>query len=99
MEPPYPGPNLMLPALNLSGPPNFDHNLAYKKREAQWKRLVSETHKEWCLCGSYKNHFIKPEEPLCSSGDGEGALGATGGGEGDISLAGGGEGRAAGEKQ
>nr|QYD02159.1 ORF2 [Torque teno felis virus]QYD02162.1 ORF2 [Torque teno felis virus]QYD02168.1 ORF2 [Torque teno felis virus] len=64
MEPPLPGPNLLLPALSLSGPPNLDHHLAYKRREAQWKRLVSDSHKEWCLCGSYKNHFLSPDKPL-----------------------------------
>nr|QZE11921.1 MAG: ORF2 [Torque teno felis virus] len=59
MEPPLPGPNLMLPAINLSCTPDLDSHLAYKKREAIWKRLVSDSHKNWCLCGSYLNHFQK----------------------------------------
>nr|QYD02315.1 ORF2 [Torque teno felis virus] len=64
MSEPFPNPALMLPAIDLSGPPDLDHHLNYKKREAQWKRLVSETHKQWCLCGSFINHFILPKEPL-----------------------------------
>nr|QYD02156.1 ORF2 [Torque teno felis virus] len=102
MEPPNPSPALMLPALDLSSTPNFDHTLAYKKREAEWKRLVSETHRAWCLCGSYLNHFVPNTEPLkktCSDEEGpeNGEKGATLGG-GDISdiVAGGDGGEAAG---
>nr|QYD02372.1 ORF2 [Torque teno felis virus] len=64
MELPLPGPNLMLPTISLSGPPDLEHHLAYKRREAIWKALVSKTHKDWCLCGSYKNHFLPSDEPL-----------------------------------
>nr|QYD02240.1 ORF2 [Torque teno felis virus] len=61
---PLPGPSLMLPALDLSGSPDLDHNTTYKRREAQWKRLVSSLHREWCLCGSFLNHFILPPNSL-----------------------------------
>nr|QYD02057.1 ORF2 [Torque teno felis virus] len=59
----------MLPALDLSGSPDLHNREAFKKREAKWKQLVSATHKEWCLCGSFLNHFILPEYPLlkCTS--------------------------------
>lgn len=66
MEPPYPGPNLMLPALRLSDPPSLDSHLAYKKREAIFKRLVAAEHKKWCLCGAVKNHYIPSDLPLAS---------------------------------
>lgn len=70
---PLPRPALMLPAIDLSGTPDIDHHTAYKKREAEWKRLISALHKEWCLCGSYINHFILPEVPLqkCTEGESE----------------------------
>lgn len=71
MEPPLPGPALMLPAIDLSSTPNLDTHLAFKKREAEWKRLVSATHREWCLCGSYKNHFLPPEKSLICGDGGE----------------------------
>nr|QYD02171.1 ORF2 [Torque teno felis virus] len=101
MSKPLPGPNVMLPALDLSGPPNLDHIVVYKRREAVWKRLVSASHKEWCLCGHYINHFISKSRPLeafesCGEGEGEscGAENAGGDPSGDISdadmLAGGG---------
>nr|QYD02120.1 ORF2 [Torque teno felis virus] len=61
---PMPGPSLMLPALDLSGTPDLDHHTTYKKREAEWKRLVSSLHREWCLCGSFINHFILPQNSL-----------------------------------
>nr|QYD02366.1 ORF2 [Torque teno felis virus] len=61
---PVPGPALMLPALDLSGSPDLDHNQNYKRREAQFKRDVSNLHKQWCLCGSYLNHFKLSSEPL-----------------------------------
>lgn len=67
MEWPPPSPALMLPALDLSSAPDLSHHISYKKREAQWKKLVSETHKHWCLCGSYKNHFLPPDTPLINS--------------------------------
>nr|QYD02387.1 ORF2 [Torque teno felis virus] len=105
MQKPLPGPNVMLPALRLSGSPDLDSHLAYKRREAEWKRLISAEHKKWCLCGSYMNHFISSEEPLRSkscSGDGgeepiiDGEEGATSGGDiGDediVTLGGGGDG-------
>lgn len=66
MEPPYPGPNLLLPSLGLSGPPDLDHYMAFKRREAKWKQLVSTSHKAWCLCGSYLNHFLPSDQPLLS---------------------------------
>nr|QYD02180.1 ORF2 [Torque teno felis virus] len=70
---PLPGPSLMLPALDLSGSPDLDHNTTYKRREAQWKRLVSSLHREWCLCGSFLNHFILPPNSLiqCTEGGSE----------------------------
>nr|QYD02393.1 ORF2 [Torque teno felis virus] len=61
---PLPGPNLMLPALDLSSTPDLDHTLLYKKREALWKQLVSQSHKDWCLCGSYLNHFLDKKHSL-----------------------------------
>lgn len=64
MQAPYPGPNLLLPVIRLSDPPDLDHVVAYKRREAVWKKLISDEHKKWCLCGSYLNHFLKPDEPL-----------------------------------
>nr|QYD02153.1 ORF2 [Torque teno felis virus] len=80
MQKPLPGPNLMLPALRLSDTPNLDSDLAYKKREAKWKQLISKTHKEWCLCGSYLNHFLSSNEPLrsCSKEGEEDIIGVTG---------------------
>lgn len=87
----------MLPALRLSDPPDLDHHLAFKKREATWKRLVSDEHKKWCLCGSYLNHFLPATEPLkqnsCSGGgDSEGdAIIPDAGGEGGSEDAAGGE--------
>nr|QYD01787.1 ORF2 [Torque teno felis virus] len=63
---PLPGPSLMLPALDLSGSPDLDPHKTFKLREAKWKRLISALHKEWCLCGSYINHFILPENSLKS---------------------------------
>nr|QYD02303.1 ORF2 [Torque teno felis virus] len=75
MEPPYPGPNLMLPALRLSDPPSLDSHLAYKKREAIFKKLVAAEHKKWCLCGAVKNHYLPHDLPLANkescSEDGE----------------------------
>nr|QYD02345.1 ORF2 [Torque teno felis virus] len=85
MEPPYPGPSLMLPAIDLSRAPDINHHITYKKREAVWKQLVSKTHAEWCLCGSYKNHFVSPTEPLQCGGDLESIEGITGVSEGDVS--------------
>lgn len=64
MQKPYPGPNVMLPAIDLSCSPNLDHNLAFKRKEAIWKQLISREHKKWCLCGSYLNHFKTVQEPL-----------------------------------
>lgn len=64
MQKPLPGPNVMLPALRLSDPPDLDHHLAFKRREAIWKQIVSNEHKKWCLCGSYLNHFLPSTEPL-----------------------------------
>nr|QYD02147.1 ORF2 [Torque teno felis virus] len=105
MQKPFPGPNVMLPALSLSDPPDLDHHLAYKKREAIWKKLISDEHKKWCLCGSYLNHFLPATEALrsksCSEENSEEA-GTSGGGEGaeggmdtdaleDLIVAGGGE--------
>nr|QYD02072.1 ORF2 [Torque teno felis virus] len=66
---PMPGPSLMLPAVDLSGTPDLDHHTTYKKREAQWKRLVSSLHREWCLCGSFINHFILPPNSLICTED------------------------------
>lgn len=93
MQKPLPGPSVMLPALNLSGPPDLDHHINYRKREAQWKRLVSQTHAEWCLCGSYTNHFLPNSASLCTeekefgdqNGDIEDIRGETNGGDGDVS--------------
>nr|QYD02096.1 ORF2 [Torque teno felis virus] len=68
---PMPGPSLMLPALDLSGTPDLDHHTTYKKREAEWKRLVSSLHREWCLCGSFINHFILPPNSLVCTEDGD----------------------------
>lgn len=94
MEPPFPSPALMLPAIDLSGPPDLDSHLNYKRREAKWKQVCSATHKEWCLCGSYLNHFRESTEPLTNSScgpedGGDAGEGATLGG-GDISCVGGG---------
>lgn len=44
-------------ATRLSQSPDLDSGLAYKRREAKWKQLVSSSHKEWCECGNYLNHF------------------------------------------
>nr|QYD02360.1 ORF2 [Torque teno felis virus] len=87
---PLPGPSLMLPAIDLSGSPDLDHHTTYKRREAQWKRLVSQLHREWCLCGSFLNHFILPPNSLlrCAEDDSDKDAG------GDIILAGGGDGGA-----
>nr|QYD02414.1 ORF2 [Torque teno felis virus] len=107
MQKPFPGPNVMLPALRLSDPPDLDSHISYKRREATWKRLISNEHKKWCLCGSFMNHFLPPSEPLkqqtCSieeeKEDGRGDTaeeedGATGGEVEDIGdvVAAGGEG-------
>nr|QYD02237.1 ORF2 [Torque teno felis virus] len=67
-----PGPNTMLPVLDLSGPPDLDHIISYKKREAIFKQQVSELHRQWCLCGSAKNHYVKNSEPLTNSSCGGG---------------------------
>lgn len=74
MQPPMPGPALMLPAIDLSSPPDLDHHIHYKEREARWKRLVSESHREWCLCGSYLNHFLPAGTKLlgCTDDGGDG---------------------------
>nr|QYD02123.1 ORF2 [Torque teno felis virus] len=84
MEKPFPGPNVMLPTLNLSDTPDLDSHLAYKKRQALWLREVSESHRAWCLCGSFRNHFLQDNQPLknseCSEGRGDGkedVVGAT----------------------
>lgn len=90
----------MLPALNLSGTPDLDHPYLYKQREAKWKREVSRSHKEWCLCGSFLNHFILPDsvkpttqQPRCAeeSSDVEDTIqsggGSTGaGGSDDVDM-------------
>nr|QYD02108.1 ORF2 [Torque teno felis virus] len=81
---PVPGPALMLPALDLSGSPDLDHNQNYKRREAQFKRDVSQLHKQWCLCGSYLNHFKLSSEPLKTCSEDTGAASGdsdVGGGE------------------
>nr|QYD02063.1 ORF2 [Torque teno felis virus]QYD02069.1 ORF2 [Torque teno felis virus]QYD02117.1 ORF2 [Torque teno felis virus]QYD02126.1 ORF2 [Torque teno felis virus]QYD02198.1 ORF2 [Torque teno felis virus] len=80
MEKPFPGPNVMLPALNLSDTPDLDCHLAYKKRQALWLREVSESHRAWCLCGSFRNHFVQDNQPLKNSECSEGR----GGGEEDV---------------
>lgn len=59
----FPGPSNMLPACDLSSSPTLDSNISFKKKEAEWKRLVSSTHNTWCFCGSYLNHF----KPLTAS--------------------------------
>nr|QYD02189.1 ORF2 [Torque teno felis virus]QYD02243.1 ORF2 [Torque teno felis virus] len=71
MQPPAPSPSLMLPVIDLSGPPDLDHNIHYKQREARWKRLVSTSHAEWCCCGSYLNHFLPRDSKLRSCTDTE----------------------------
>nr|QYD02099.1 ORF2 [Torque teno felis virus] len=70
---PMPGPSLMLPALDLSGTPEFgsSYNFTKKKRKLNWKRLVSSLHREWCLCGSFINHFILPPNSLVCTEDGD----------------------------
>nr|QYD02249.1 ORF2 [Torque teno felis virus]QYD02252.1 ORF2 [Torque teno felis virus] len=82
MQPPFPSPALMLPAIDLSRTPDLDSHISYKKRECLWKRQVSLSHAQWCLCGSYLNHFLPPDQPLrnsCGDGaDGGDVLGATG---------------------
>lgn len=80
----------MLPTLDLSGTPDLDHVLHYKRREAAWKRSVSESHKEWCLCGSYRNHFISSSQPLIES-CGEGGTKEDGGDGGDDPIIEGGD--------
>nr|QYD02282.1 ORF2 [Torque teno felis virus] len=82
MQKPLPGPNLMLPVLDLNKSPDPDHSLAYKKREAVFKRQVSELHANWCLCGSYLNHFLPSNQPLRASEScgGEGDVGGLEGG-------------------
>ncbi|WCS65223.1 ORF2 [Grizzly bear anellovirus 1] len=50
--------------------------MQYKKQEAQWKRVVSESHKIWCTCPDYLNHFT-----CHTTGGGDGRIGA------DISVA------------
>nr|QYD02111.1 ORF2 [Torque teno felis virus] len=67
MQPPFPSPSLMLPALDLSRTPDLDSCISYKKRESLWKRQVSLSHSQWCLCGSYLNHFLPPDQPLRNS--------------------------------
>lgn len=67
MEKPYPGPNLLLPAIDLSRSPSLDSHLDFKRREALFKKQVSELHKNWCLCGSYLNHFISTKYSLKDS--------------------------------
>nr|QYD02177.1 ORF2 [Torque teno felis virus] len=73
MQKPLPEPNVMLPALRLSDPPDLDSHLAFKRREAIWKQLISTEHKKWCLCGSFLNHFLPKTEPLrsCTRDGGE----------------------------
>lgn len=73
----------MLPAIRLSDPPDLDSHLAYKRREAVFKRLVSAEHKKWCLCGSAANHFIPSNLPLQTS-ESCGEDGGTASGEADI---------------
>lgn len=88
MQKPLPNPSLMLPAIDLSSTPTLDHTIEYKRKEAKWKRMISETHKDWCLCGSFLNHFLKPdqslknEDPCTEDAGGEEAAGAEGGGDG-----------------
>ncbi|WCS65226.1 ORF2 [Grizzly bear anellovirus 2] len=48
----------------------------YKKQEALWKQSISSSHKIFCSCGDYRNHF----KPCQSFGDG-------GGGDDGVSLA------------
>lgn len=81
MQKPLPGPNVMLPAIRLSDPPDLDSHLAYKRREAIWKKLISTEHKKWCLCGSYINHFLPSTEPLQNSSCTSEDTGDTSGGE------------------
>nr|QYD02186.1 ORF2 [Torque teno felis virus] len=69
MQAPLPGPNVMLPVVRLSDSPNLDCHISFKKREAEWKQLVSRSHRDWCLCGSYLNHFLPPEKPLKKCSD------------------------------
>lgn len=61
---PLPGPALMLPVIDLSGTPDMDPGQTFRRREAKFKRDVSMLHAEWCLCGSYLNHFKLSSEPL-----------------------------------
>nr|QYD02006.1 ORF2 [Torque teno felis virus] len=87
MQTPLPGPNVMLPVIRLSDSPNLDCHISFKKREAEWKQLVSKSHRDWCLCGSYLNHFLPPEKPLkqCSDvEDGDAGQRSVGVGDEDI---------------
>nr|WBM82671.1 MAG: ORF2 [Torque teno polar bear virus 22] len=47
----------------------------FKKKEAIWKRSVSDSHKLFCSCPSYLSHFTK-----CPTDGGAGVVGA------DVSL-------------
>lgn len=88
MQRPFPGPNVMLPAINLSDTPDLDSVVAFKRREAKWKQLISSEHKKWCLCGSYMNHFVSSSQPLCGEEKEDlGNEGENGGGGDDISDA------------
>nr|QYD02150.1 ORF2 [Torque teno felis virus] len=88
MQRPLPGPNVMLPAINLSDSPDLDSVVAFKRREAKWKQLISYEHKKWCLCGSYMNHFVSSSQPLCGEEkENPGGAAENGGGNDDISDA------------
>nr|QYD02285.1 ORF2 [Torque teno felis virus] len=67
MDSMVPGPNHMLPALDLSNTPDLDLILTFKKREAKFKLAVSKLHREWCLCGSAANHYLPKNCPLKNS--------------------------------
>ncbi|BBE36951.1 hypothetical protein [Paguma larvata torque teno virus] len=73
--------------------PDIHPDITFKRKEAQWKRLISQTHQSWCHCGNYLNHFCK-QQPIANSsaslwstsGEKDNVEGATGGPE-DTSVA------------
>lgn len=54
---------------------NWNSYLAPKKRDAAFRRQVSELHRGFCDCGDYRLHFSWPTTPEqdAPAGDGEGS--------------------------
>nr|AWX63415.1 ORF2 [Torque teno Arctocephalus gazella virus 2] len=70
----------------VTGLPDFQHPNNYRRQEAEWKRRVSQLHKEFCACSCFTDHFklTKCHTGAAGTGEASGGDGGPGvGGNGD----------------